>query len=92
MVPPESKHHEEEQQMAKISAYGDTELARWRRGRESAPGAPYEMVLTNGGRLLYKAAQGGTWAARRGRGSASPGRVNMDQALAQAAMFRMERV
>ena len=78
--------------MAKISAYGDAEHARWRRGVDSSREAPYEMLLTHGGRLLYKREHGGTWVVRRGRGSSSPGRVTMDQALAQAAVFNMGRV
>lgn len=78
--------------MAKISAYGDAEMARWRRNRESADEAPFEMVLTHGGRLLYKLKRDGTWKAKRGRGAPVTGRSDMDHAGAQAAMFRMERV
>lgn len=78
--------------MAKISAYGDSEHARWRRTRESTLGTPFEMLLTHGGRLLYKYERGGTWKARRGRGSPLPGdHVGMDHANAQAAVFRMTR-
>jgi hypothetical protein len=36
--------------MAKISAGGDREAARWRRDSVSVDGAPYEMVLTENGR------------------------------------------
>lgn len=69
--------------MAKISANGDTEAARWRRKPQgSSPAAPYEMVLTAKGRLLYKQARGGSFTLRR-RG------VTMTAAGAQAATFGM---
>jgi hypothetical protein len=69
--------------MARIGAYGDAEQARWRRTSGSAADVPYEMVLTHMGRLLYKITRDGRWRARRGRGSATPGPTNMDQASAQ---------
>jgi len=50
------------------------------------------MTLTHMGRVLYKNERTGKWSAQRGRGSKVPGPVKIDQAAAQAAMFRMERV
>lgn len=71
--------------MAKISANGDREAARWRRGRQPRPEAPYQMVLTAKGRLLYKPCREDGFKLRR-RG------CSRAQADAQAAMFGMERV
>jgi len=71
--------------MAKISARGDTEQARWRANRESAKGAPYEIVLTVQGRLLYKAQRGESFSFRR-RGE------TLGTAGAQAAIFKLARV
>ncbi len=70
--------------MAKISAHGDKEAARWRRCRASKAGAPHEMLVTAKGRLLYKGFQRDGWVLRR-RG------VSVAQAGAQAAVFGMER-
>ena len=71
--------------MAKIKANGDAERARWRRDRSSAPGAPYEIVLTERGRLLYKQQRGDSFTLRRRD-------VTLAHAAAQAAMFRLARV
>lgn len=71
--------------MAKISARGDTEQARWRADRESAKGAPFEMVLTAQGRLLYKPQRGESFSFRR-RG------VSLGTAVVQADIFKMGRV
>lgn len=43
--------------MAKISARGDREAARWRRASDGA-----ELVLTQRGRLLWKWRAGATYA------------------------------
>ena len=40
--------------MAKITARGDREAARWRAGEFAEPGAPAELLLTARGRLLQK--------------------------------------
>jgi hypothetical protein len=71
--------------MAKISAGGDREVARWRRGPASADGAPYELVLTGRGRLLSKTLRGDSFTLRRRN-------VSMQAAGAQAAIWKMERI
>lgn len=71
--------------MAKISARGDTEQARWRANSDSTAAAPFEMVLTVQGRLLYKAQRGETFSFRR-RG------VSLGTAVVQADIFKMGRV
>lgn len=71
--------------MAKISARGDTVRVRWRKTHESSIAAPYEMVLTVQGRLLYKRERGATFSLRR-RG------VSLGTAVVQADIFKMERV
>lgn len=72
--------------MAKISARGDSEHARW---REPETGA--ELVLTQQGRLLLKGVRGGSFTLLRRLHSPHGGR-RLDQAAEMAARRGMERV
>lgn len=72
--------------MAKISARGDSEHARWRHPETGA-----ELVLTLKGRLLLKAVRGGGFTLL-GRCDGYHGGQRVDQAAAQAKLRGMERV
>lgn len=72
--------------MAKISARGDSEHARWRHPETGA-----ELVLTLKGRLLLKAVRGGSFTLA-GRCEAFHGGQRVDQAAADARRRGMERV
>lgn len=72
--------------MAKISARGDTEHARWRHPETGA-----ELVLTNKGRLLLKAVRGGSFTLA-GRCDAYHSGQRVDQAIEHAKRYGMERV
>ena len=65
--------------MAKISAHGDRERARWRRAADGA-----ELVHTTRGRLLHKLGRGYGWTLM--------GRRSESQARHEAAIRGMERV
>lgn len=68
--------------MAKISARGDSEHARWRH-----PDTGAELVLTMAGRLLIKRVRGGSYVL------ACAGRVRgIDGARPYAERYGMERV
>lgn len=72
--------------MAKISARGDTEHARWRHPETGA-----EIVLTNKGRVLHKAARGGGFTLA-GRRPELYGGQRLDVVAGQAAERGMVRV
>lgn len=71
--------------MAKISAKGDREVARWRAGELAERGAPHELVLTERGRLLHKPLRNDGWKLRE-RGA------SLATARALAVRFGMELV
>lgn len=66
--------------MAKIKARGDREAHRWRRQEDGA-----ELVLTEKGRLLWKARRGGSFTLLRSQTPAG-------HAEAHASERGMERV
>lgn len=75
--------------MAKISARGDREVARWRRPITARHGASGVLVLTEQGRLLEKLSCDTTYRVRRPRGAK---RWTAQHAGAQAAVLGYERV
>lgn len=76
---PELKDHEEVCEMAKITARGDREKARWRKTEDGA-----ELVLTVAGRLLHKWRAGESFTLHATR-------QTEEQAAQHAANLGMER-
>lgn len=72
--------------MAKISARGDTEHARWRH-----PDTGAEIVLTNKGRVLHKAVRGGGFTLAT-RLHSYHGGQRLDEAAEYATARGMVRV
>lgn len=72
--------------MAKISARGDSEHARWRHPETGA-----ELVLTTRGRLLLKAVRGGSFTLA-GRCNGPHGGQRLDEAAEKARGRGMARV